>query len=406
MLDPQRIRKDFPLYRHHPDIVYLDSTATTLKPKVATDAVRKYYEEYSANVFRGLYPLSQQATDAYEEARRVVADFIGASQPESVIFTRNTTESLNLIAYSLGPELITRGSRVVVSIAEHHANFVPWQQQALKTGAEFVVLPCNADGQVSLEGIEKQVTKKTRIVALFWASNVLGSVNDIAAITRVVKQKNPKALVIVDAAQSVSTIPAQVDKIGCDFLAFSGHKLFGPTGIGVLWGKREILERMKPFLYGGEMIETVSVQKTTFAPLPHRFEAGTPHIAGAIGLAAAISYLTTIGLNEAHTYTQHMVKYLLKQLLLNKHIRILGPLDYRKRVGLVSFVHDKIHPHDLGDILGQEGVCIRAGHHCAMPLHTKEGVPASSRASVSLYTTTGDIDKLISAINKAEHMLL
>ncbi len=409
MLNPNTIRADFPLYQEHPHIAYLDSSATSLKPKAVLDALDGYYRTYSANVFRGLYSLSERATAEYERAREVVAHFIGAPSTDTVIFTRNTTESLNLLAYSMGNRIIQKGKRVVVSMAEHHANFVPWQQIAIKQGAQFTVVPCDADGKVALHdeaSIDKLVTKDTVLVALFWVSNVLGSVNDIAAITKKIKQKNPNTLVVVDAAQAVTTFPVNVTELGCDFLAFSGHKLFGPTGIGVLWGKKKLLETMEPFMYGGDMIERVSVTESTFAQPPHRFEAGTPHIAGAIGLAAAIEYITKVGINNAHQHTQKMIKQALAGLARFKHIRVLGSQDPTKRVGLVSFVHDRIHPHDLGDILSQDDVCVRAGHHCAMPLHTHEGIAASTRASTSIYTTADDIERLLAGIAKAEQILL
>ncbi|MCR4326478.1 MAG: SufS family cysteine desulfurase [Candidatus Roizmanbacteria bacterium] len=409
MLNPNTIRADFPLYQEYPHIAYLDSSATALKPRVVLDALDGYYRTYSANVFRGLYSLSERATAEYERAREVVAHFIGAPSSDTVIFTRNATESLNVLAYSLGKRIIQKGKRVVVSMAEHHANFVPWQQITQKNGAEFLVVPCDSDGRVQLHdeaSIDKVVTKDTVLVALFWVSNVLGSVNDIAAITKKIKQKNPNTIVVVDAAQAVTTFPVNVAELGCDFLAFSGHKLFGPTGIGVLWGKKTILEEMEPFMYGGDMIERVSVTESTFAKLPHRFEAGTPHIAGAIGLAAAIEYITKVGVKNAHQHTQKMIKQALAGLARFKHIRILGSLDPSKRVGLVSFVHDRIHPHDLGDILSQDDVCVRAGHHCAMPLHTHEGIVASTRASTSIYTTTDDIERLLVGIEKAEKILV
>lgn len=409
MLNPDTIRADFPLYTQHPHIAYLDSSATALKPKVVLDAVDGYYRTYSANVFRGLYGLSERATAEYEHSREVVARFIGAPSSDTVIFTRNATESLNLIAYTVGKRLIQKGKRVVVSMAEHHANFVPWQQIAKKQGAEFVVVPCDSDGRVQLHdeaSINKTINKDTVLVALFWVSNVLGSINDIAAITKKIKQKNPRTLVVVDAAQAVTSFPVDVAKLGCDFLAFSGHKLFGPTGIGVLWGKKELLQEMEPFMYGGDMIERVSVAESTFAQPPHRFEAGTPHIAGAIGLAAAIEYVTHIGVENAHAHTQAIITRLLAELVRFKHIRVLGSTDPTKRVGLVSFIHDRIHPHDLGDILSKDDVCVRAGHHCAMPLHTHEGIAASTRASTSIYTTTDDIERLLIGIEKAEKILL
>ena len=408
-MDSKKIRKDFPIYTNRPNMVYLDSTATTLKPQAVIDAVTRYYSTYSANVFRGIYDISEEATAAYESARAVAASFIGASDASEVIFTRNTTESLNLIAYGLGRQLCNAESEIVVSMAEHHSNFVPWQQLIGESGGTFKVVEVNNMGIVPLDDkkiAEKIISKKTVFVALFYASNVLGSINPIKNIIKTIKSINPNTIVVVDAAQAVSSIPIRVNDLGCDFLAFSGHKVLGPTGIGVLWGKKALLEQMFPLQYGGEMISEVTVKDTKFAPLPHKFEAGTPHIAGAIGLSAALQYIQKLGLPTIKKHVQEITTYALKRLRQNPHITILGPNNPAKRIGIVSFVHKKIHPHDLSQILAKHQVCIRAGHHCAMPLHTSMGVIASARASFYIYTTKKDIDTFIDAIANAEKILL
>lgn len=407
-MDVKAIRNDFPIYKENPSLVYLDSTATTLKPQAMIDAVDRYYSEYSANVFRGIYELSEKATKEYEDARKTVAQFIGGREDE-VIFTRNTTESLNLIAYGLGRKVCTAGSEIVVSMAEHHSNFVPWQQLAAESGGTFKVLEVDENGVVPLfdpKIAKKIITKKTVLLALFHASNVLGSVNPIKEIIQTVKSINPHVIVVVDSAQAISSIPMRVTELGCDFMAFSGHKVLGPTGIGVLWGKRELLDSMFPFQYGGEMIREVTIQNTVFALPPHKFEAGTPHIAGAIGLAYALKYIQNIGVLNIKKHIQSCTKYALKCLQENPNIEIIGPKDPKLRIGIISFTHKRIHPHDLSQILADNNVCIRAGHHCAMPLHKALGVSASARASFHLYTTKKDIDMLIDGIAKAEKLLL
>lgn len=408
-MNSKSVRNDFPIYTHKPDLVYLDSTATTLKPQTVIDEIDRYYSTYSANVFRGIYDLSEEATAAYEKARGVVASFIGVIDASEVIFTRNTTESLNIIAYGLGRQICDAKSEIVVSMAEHHSNFVPWQQLVEESGGAFKVVEVNSDGIVPLHDkktAEQIITKNTKLVALFYASNVLGSINPIKNCIKTIKSINPNTIVVVDAAQAVSSIPIQVDDLGCDFLAFSGHKVLGPTGIGVLWGKKALLEQMYPFQYGGEMISEVTVQNTKFAPLPHKFEAGTPHIAGAIGLSAALQYIQKLGLTTIKKHVQKITEYALVRIHENPMITVLGPEDPKKRIGIVSFVHKKIHPHDLSQILAKHKVCIRAGHHCAMPLHKSMGVIASARASFYIYTTEKDIDAFIDAIADAENILL
>ena len=409
MIQVQKVRNEFPIFKNQPSVVYLDSTATTLKPQQVLDAEDSYYKNYTANVFRGIYRLSEEATEAYENARAIIAKFIGASDPATVVFTRNSTESLNLLAYTIAEKYFTGKSRVVVSIAEHHANFVPWQQLIERMGGTFAVTGIDdKTGKSVLEDpavIDKVVTKNTAVVAFFMASNVLGSVNDVARITKLVKEKNPKALVIVDAAQAITSLPITVDKWGIDALVFSGHKMYGPTGTGVVWAKRELLEALPPFLYGGEMIETVAIEKTTFAPLPNKFEAGTPHIAGAIGLGAAVQYITSYGVSAIHQHITEITQYALDALAPFSHIHVIGPKKAKDRVGLIAFTHDQIHPHDLSALLAQREVCIRAGHHCAMPLHTYLNIPASARASFSIYTNKADIDALVAGIRHAEKVL-
>lgn len=401
-------RKLFPILKNIPSLVYLDSTATTLKPQTVLDIQDSYYTHFSANVFRGIYAISEKATEEYENSRAKIANFIGSSDPVTVLFTRNTTESLNVLAYTIAGRGLKAKSSFVVTIAEHHANFVPWQQLVAAQGGAFVVTGIDENGVSELSDpaiIDKVITKDTVAVGITLISNVLGTINDIRTITKRIKEKNKKTLVIVDAAQAMTCHRISVDEWGIDALAFSGHKMFGPTGIGVLWAKRDLLEALPPFLYGGEMIESVSIEKTVFAPLPNKYEAGTPHIAGAIGLGAAVEFIESITVEQIHAHVHAITEYALARLQQNPYIQILGPTDPSKRIGLVAFTHKCIHPHDLSSILAEKNICIRAGHHCAMPLHKALGVQSSARASFSIYTSKEDIDALITTIEEAEKLL-
>lgn len=406
MIDAKKIKKDFPIFERDRELVYLDSTATSLKPSVVIDKLAEYYSQYSANIFRGVYAISERATAEYENTRKAVAGFINAPKKEEVVFTRNTTETINLIAYSWGRKVMAKGDEIVTTVMEHHSNFVPWQILAGETGGVLKVIDINENGD--LQGnLEEIITKKTKILALAHVSNVLGTINPVKEIVTIAKSINPKITVVVDAAQAVPHIPIDVQSLGCDFLAFSSHKMLGPTGVGVLWGKYDLLDEMFPFMYGGEMIEEVFLDNTTFKNPPHKFEAGTPAIAEVIALKSAIVYLRNLNLREVRRHEEELVGYAIKTMraALGNKIRILGPADPEKRAGVLSFTYGDIHPHDVASILDEEKIAVRAGHHCAMPLHTRLGLNATIRASFYIYNSREDVDKLIVALKKAGRIL-
>ena len=397
-LDVEKIRKDFPILKvkvHGKPLVYLDNAATSQKPKQVIAAVNDFYERYNANIHRSIHKLGEEATVAYEEAHKKVANFINADF-EEVIFTKNTTESINLLAYSLTNNL-KAGDEIVISQMEHHSNFVPWQQLALKRKLKLKFIKINEEGLLDEESIKSTITKKTKIVSLTHVSNVLGTVNDVEEIGKIAHENN--ALFVVDGAQSVPHMPVDIKRLDCDFLAFSGHKMLGPTGIGVLYGKKELLEKMDPFLYGGEMIKEVKFENTRFNDLPWKFEAGTMNIAEAIGLGAAIDFLNKARMENIEQLDKELVKYAYEKLSEIKEVEIYGP-DAEKRSSLVSFNIKGVHAHDTSQILDSEGIAVRAGHHCAMPLHSVLGITASARASFYLYNTKEEVDKLIQGIHK------
>lgn len=400
------IRKDFPQLRRKingESIVYLDSSATSLKPQSVIDAVNGYYTDYTANVFRGIYTTSEEATAAYEGARGKVAEFIHASTPDEIVFTRNATESINLLAAGIGKTLASQ-DEIIVSIMEHHSNFVPWQQMAKEKGLGFRVLGLGQNGRLNLKELEKLITPRTKVLAITAASNVLGTICPIAQMSQIVKHMNPKCLIVVDAAQAVPHMAVDVQDWGADAIAFSGHKMLGPTGIGVLWTKMSVLEALAPYQYGGEMIEEVHREKTIFKKPPHKFEAGTPHIAGAIGLGAAIEYLTKIGIVAIRQHEMELTAYALKRFKDVKGITVYGPTDVQERGGVIAFRLEGIHPHDIAQVLDQDGVCIRVGFHCAQPLHEYLGVGPTARASFYVYTTNQDIDMLIMGLEKVKKL--
>ena len=405
-MDTKKIRHDFPLLQRRINgkpIVYLDSTATALKPQSVIDAVNHYYTECTANVFRGIYTISEEATAGYEHGRELVAKFIN-SPTEEIIFTRNATESLNLIAYSWVPYHVGKGDRMVTTMMEHHSNFVPWQQYAKRIGATFDVMPITDDGRLSIADLPKYITKQTKLFAFTAVSNVLGTINPVKDITKAVKKLNPECLVVVDAAQAVPHMPVDVQDWGADAVAFSGHKMLGPSGIGVLWMKKEHLETMTPFLYGGDMIREVHVKETLFNDLPHRFEAGTPYIEGVMGIGAAVAYLQKIGMKQVREHEKMITTYALKALEKIPGITIYGPKDPAIRAGVIAFRMTGIHPHDVAQILDKDNVCVRVGYHCAMPLHEYLEVGATVRASFYVYTTKEDIDALVQGILKVKKM--
>lgn len=398
-------KQDFPIFRHHPDLIYLDSAATSLKPKSVIVAICMYYEKYSANVGRGIYKLSQEATQAYEDSRSAVAEFIFAD-PDEIVFTRNTTESLNLLAYALEKN-IKPGDKIVTSIMEHHSNFVPWQELAKRKKALLNIIDINDDGRLNISNLEKLIGQKTKIVTLTYVSNVLGTINPIALIIKKIKRINPKTIVIVDAAQAVSHIPVNVKTLGADFIAFSAHKMFGPTGVGILWGKKENLEKLPAFLFGGEMIDGVRIKNSTPKDAPHKFEAGTSSIASIIATQSAVEYIQKIGLDNIQKHEQKLLNYTLKSLkyAFGDKITILGPQNIKQRIGVITFLLANCHPHDIAQILDEDNICVRSGHHCAMPLHTRLKLPASTRMSFHVYNSYKDVDKLIQGLKKIKRIL-
>lgn len=397
-MDVERIRKDFPILEREVNgkrVAYLDNGATSQKPRQVIDAIVRYYSEYNANVHRGVHKLSEEATVAYEDARRKVAEFINASE-EEIIFVKNASEALNLVMYSYGMEKISHRSRMTISIAEHHSNFVPWQVLAERKKAKLEFLDINAEGEIV--GLDDACGSD--IISLVHASNVLGMINDAEKICKVAREGG--GISIIDGSQSVPHMPIDVKKMGCDFFAFTGHKMLAPTGIGVLYGRKELLEEMEPFLFGGDMIIEVKKEKLKWNAIPHKFEAGTPNIEGAIGLGAAIDYLNKIGMEEIRKHEVELLSYAIGKL--KDEVAIYGPLDARKRTGLISFNVPGVHAHDVATILDEDGVAIRSGHHCAQPLHDRLGLESSARASFYLYNTKEEVDRLVEGIKKVKRV--
>ena len=408
-LDAHAIAQDFPILsrkiRDGKRLVYLDSGATSQKPNVVIDAESDFYRLHNAAVHRGAHQLAEEATDAYEGAREIVAQFLNASVDE-IVFTKNATESLNLISYAMGNAApgnrfhLKAGDSIVVTEMEHHANLIPWQQLAARTGATLKWFTVTDDGRLDLSQLNSMIDEKTKVVALTHQSNVLGTINPLGAITK--RAHEVGAVVVLDACQSVPHMKTDVKALDIDFLAFSGHKAVGPTGIGVFWGRAELLADLPPFLTGGSMIENVTMESATWAPAPKKFEAGVPNMAQAVGLGAALTYLTKIGMNNIHQHEIALTKYLLEGLSAISDLRIIGPKTTELRGGVVSFTLGDIHPHDLGQYLDSQGIAVRTGHHCAWPLTRKLGVPATTRASVYLYNTTDDLDALIVGVQGAQ----
>lgn len=395
MLDVQKIRQDFPLLRDYSE-AYLDNAATSQRPQCVLDAMNDFYCHSNANPMRGFYPLSLAATEAYEHARARVAKFIGAENPGEVIFTRNTSESLNLVAYTYGMDNLGPGDEVAVSILEHHSNMLPWQRVCQKTGATLRYLDCEPDGSFTDETLEQGINEHTKVVAVTHVSNVLGCVSPVEKIVELAHKVG--AVVVLDGAQSVPHMPVNVTKLGVDFLAFSGHKLMGPMGIGVLWGKMQHLESMSPFLTGGEMIESVTRDGAVWAEVPHKFEAGTVNAAGAVGLAAAMDYIEKIGFTDMIAQEELLVVRAMEGIAKIPGIHVLGSDDPKNHTGIVNFVVDGVHPHDVAEILESDGVNVRSGHHCAQPLLQHLGCRASTRASFMCYNTEEEVDRLVESL--------
>jgi cysteine desulfurase/selenocysteine lyase len=407
MIDVKTIKKQFPIFQNQPDLVYLDSTATSLKPQRVVDKLKEYYEQYSANVFRGIYPMSEKATIEFEETRQLVSKFINANRPEEIVFTRNTTESLNLLAYSLGRKIIESADEIVTTIMEHHSNFVPWQVLANEVGAAFKVIDINDDGYLELDW-NKVITKKSKILSLTYVSNVLGTINPVKEIIKKVKRINPKIIVIVDAAQAVPHLKIDVQDLGADFVVFSSHKMLGPTGVGVLWGKYSHLQEMYPFMYGGEMISEVYIDKATYKDPPHKFEAGTPAIGEIIAFKEAIKFFNEVGMDKIRNHEKKLTRQFLKAIKkeFGEKITVFGPKNVDDRGGIITFSFSQYHPHDIAQILADQGICVRAGHHCAMPLHTRLNVPATVRASLYIYNDEEDLQKFLKGLKTVEKILL
>lgn len=389
-------RKDFPLLMAQ-DIAYLDNAATAQRPQCVLDAVNRFYCEQNANPLRGLYPLSVAATDAYENARAAVRRFLNAGSTSEIVFTRNTTEGLNLVAYSYGLSHIRAGDEVVVSILEHHSDLLPWQMVCRQTGAALKFLECEPDGSLDLNRAEAVITGKTKLVAVTHVSNAIGRVNPIRQLADIAHRHG--AVIVVDGAQSTPHIPVDVQALDVDFLAFSGHKVYGPMGIGVLYGKRALLEEMPPFLTGGEMIESVTREGAVFAELPHKFEAGTVNAAGAAGLRAAIEYVESVGFDAMHRQELALTQRTLAGMADMPHIHVLGSDRAEEHNGIVTFTVEGVHPHDVSEILACDGVDVRAGHHCAQPLLQHLGYSATVRASFAFYNTENEVDRLLQSLS-------
>jgi cysteine desulfurase/selenocysteine lyase len=401
-LDVARIREDFPILRETVNgkpVVYLDNAASTQKPRQVIDAIATHYQRNNANVHRGIHELSNRATDAYDAARMKVAALFGIADPAELIWTRGTTEGLNLVAYTWGMANIRQGDEILLSMLEHHSNLVPWQILAQRTGARLRFLELDDQGRLELSGLDYLLTERTKLVSISHVSNALGTVNPVREIAA--RAKAVGALMVVDGAQSAPHMPVDVPSLGADFYAFSGHKMCGPTGIGGLWGRREVLEAMPPFHGGGDMIEFVELESSTYAPIPNKFEAGTPNVAGAVGLGAAADYLAGIGRDAILAHERHLIAYAVERLAEIPDLAILGPRSLEERSGVISFTLADIHPHDLATILDSEGVAIRAGHHCCQPLMKCMGVGSTARASFYLYNTTEEVDALVDALHKA-----
>ena len=396
------VRGDFPILKQRfqgQPLTYLDSAASSQQPEQVIEAVAEFTRTSYANIHRGLYHLSELSTDLYDRARQRVARFIGVEDAPTVIFTRNTTESLNLLAYTWGEKYIEEGDSIALPVLEHHSDLVPWQQLALRKKAQLRWIEIRPDGTLDLDSLQEALTHKPKLLTFTWVSNVFGTINPVEEIVRLARAPGP-ITIILDGAQGVPHLKTDVQRLGVDFLAFSGHKMLSPTGIGVLWGKRELLERMPAFLFGGSMISSVKRDRSSWDVLPNRFEAGTPNISGAIGLAAACDYLDSLGMEEIRRHDQALMSYAIEQLNNVPGAEVLGPLDVNQRCGVLSFYFKGIHPHDISTLLGREGVCVRAGHHCCQPLMREIGMGGTTRASFYVYNNEEDVDRLVAALGK------
>ena len=399
----ERIRDEFPILDQKingEDLIYLDNAASTQKPKSVINAIKDYYENDHSNVHRGVHTLSVRATEAYENARAKVAEFLNSPNKHQIIFTKGTTDSVNLIASSV-TNLIQEDDEILITSMEHHSNIVPWQELCKRTGAVLKVIPINENGELMIEEYKNMVSEKTKIISVVHLSNTLGTINPIEDIIEFAKSND--VITVIDGAQAAGHLPIDVQKLDCDFYLFSGHKIFGPTGIGVLYGKEEILNKMDPYQFGGEMILKVTFEETTYNDLPHKYEAGTPNIAGAVGIGASIDFINGLDRDLAHEHEMSLHDYALEQLEKIEGVRIIG--NSKNKSSIISFVVDGIHPHDIGTIINQKGIAVRTGHHCTMPLMDFYGIPGTVRASFSIYNNHSEVDKLIDAIKLAIKML-
>jgi cysteine desulfurase/selenocysteine lyase len=395
-------RGDFPLLANNPDLHYLDSAATSQKPREVLDAMRHYYEHDNANPHRGAYDLSARATERYHQARERIARFVGVADASCLIFVRGTTEALNLVAWTWAKANVKEGDEIVVTGMEHHANFVPWQQVALEKKATLRIARVTTDGAIDMGDLRAQVTPRTKLIAFNHVSNALGTINPAGEIVELAKSVG--AITVCDGAQASPHLPLDIDSLGVDFYAFSGHKMLGPMGSGVLVGRRALLEKMPPYQTGGDMIAVVNDDRSTWNALPHKFEAGTPNVADAVGLAAACDYLDAIGMDRVRAHEVELLQYAIDRMGDVKGVTLFGPADLRQRSGVVSFTLEGVHPHDIATILDQNGVCVRAGHHCAQPLMRRMNVPATARASVYVYSTRDDIDALVKGVRRVNEI--
>ncbi len=396
------IKDQFSIFQNHPHMAYLDNAASTQTPQIVLDAMNEYYTQYRANIHRGLYDLSAHATEKYEEARKKIAKFIGAEKNE-IIFTSGTTHGLNFLARSACKNL-KPGENIVLTRLEHHANLIPWQEYARERGVEirFIELQKNNSFEIDIESAKKCIDKNTRVVSFALVSNALGTLLPVKKIIEL--SQKVQAITVVDAAQAMAHMPVNVKNLDCDFLVFSGHKMYGPTGIGVLFGKMNRLQKLEPFLYGGDMVSEVSFDSATWAEIPERFEGGTPNIAGAIGLAAAVDFIQSVGWNEIQEHEKFITTNMIEQLNAEPGVRIIGPMELEKRIGVVSFIIDGVHPHDIAEVLNRENIAIRAGHHCAMPLMKLLEISGTARASIGMYNSEDDIEKLVEGIKKVKEI--
>ena len=399
----ERIRDEFPILDQKingEDLIYLDNAASTQKPKSVINAIKDYYENDHSNVHRGVHTLSVRATEAYENARAKVAEFLNSPNKHQIIFTKGTTDSVNLIASSV-TNLIQEDDEILITSMEHHSNIVPWQELCKRTGAVLKIIPINENGELMIEEYKNMVSEKTKLISVVHLSNTLGTINPIEDIIEFAKSND--VITVIDGAQAAGHLPIDVQKLDCDFYLFSGHKIFGPTGIGVLYGKEEILNQMDPYQFGGEMILKVTFEETTYNDLPHKYEAGTPNIAGAVGIGASIDFINGLDRDLAHEHEMSLHDYALEQLEKIEGVRIIG--NSKNKSSIISFVVDGIHPHDIGTIINQKGIAVRTGHHCTMPLMDFYGIPGTVRASFSIYNNHSEVDKLIDAIKLAIKML-